>query len=243
MTCSSSFLALNFDDGALTVLNSVAQAIEAAPQELLGAKVGFEATVPAKLHSTFVFHAELLHAMSKTQLAQLHQELSEIVRESKVEQCELPFKRFEFFPPRKQNLIIARFEAPKSLVKLRRQLWQCCLRHNASLKIDDEWLPHVTLGKLQASKAQLGNVSCKALEPFAPKMPIMVNGLMLLGMRPKQLWLDWEEAFQFAEAQHSAALPSGSNPEIDENMCMLRPDAVSDGGLTLSGYLQRPVEC
>ena len=58
-------------------------------------------------------------------------------------------------------------------------------------EIDDEWLPHVTLGKLQASKAQLGNVSCKALEPFAPKMPIMVNGLMLLGMRPKQLWLDW----------------------------------------------------
>lgn len=37
-------------------------------------------------------------------------------------------KTLRFFPPRKQNLIIARFEAPKSLVKLRRLLWQCCLR-------------------------------------------------------------------------------------------------------------------
>ena len=44
-------------------------------QELLGAKVGFEATVSAKLHSTFVFHAELLHAMSKTQLATWHRDL------------------------------------------------------------------------------------------------------------------------------------------------------------------------
>jgi len=29
----------------------------------------------------------------------------------------------------------------------------------------------------------------------------MVHGLTLLGTRPKQLWLDWEEAFQFREPQ------------------------------------------
>lgn len=58
-------------------------------------------------------------------------------------------------------------------------------------EIDDEWLPHVTLGKLQASKAQLGGVTVAALEEFAPKLPIMVQGLTLLGTRPKQLWLDW----------------------------------------------------
>lgn len=73
---------------------------------------------------------------------------------------------------------------------------------------------------------------------FCIKYPYLGKSLsFLLGLISK------EEAFQFTEAQHSAALPSGSNPEIDENMRMLRPDAVSDGGLTLSGYLQRPVAC
>ena len=49
----------------------------------------------------------------------------------------------------------------------------------------------MTLGKLQASKAQLAEVSVAALEKFAPRRPIMVHGLTLLGTRPKQLWLDW----------------------------------------------------
>lgn len=200
MTCSTAFLALDFGAG-LTSLNWVAQAIQTQSKALLSADVGFEATAPERLHATFVFHGELLQALTKPQLAQLHQELSDIVKESDLEQCELPFKRFELFPPGKQNLIIARFEAPKLLVKLRRSLWRCCLKHNASLKIDDEWLPHVTLGKLQASKAQLGGVTVAALEEFAPKLPIMVQGLTLLGTRPKQLWLDWEEAFQFREPQ------------------------------------------
>ena len=38
-------------------------------QALLSADVGFEATVPEKLHATFVFHGELLQALTKTQLA------------------------------------------------------------------------------------------------------------------------------------------------------------------------------
>eukprot|EP00438_Fugacium_kawagutii_P012088 Skav202407 [mRNA] locus=scaffold815:507175:507786:+ [translate_table: standard] len=68
MACSSSFLALNFGDAGLAALDVVAQAIQARPKDLLGADVGFEATSCTKLHATFVFHAELLHDLPKTQL-------------------------------------------------------------------------------------------------------------------------------------------------------------------------------
>lgn len=37
-------------------------------QALLSADVGFEATAPEKLHATFVFHGELLQALTKPQL-------------------------------------------------------------------------------------------------------------------------------------------------------------------------------
>ena len=49
----------------------------------------------------------------------------------------------------------------------------------------------MTLGKLQASKAQLSGVTLTALQAMVPEKPIMVRGLKLLGMRPKQLYLDW----------------------------------------------------
>lgn len=203
MSCSTAFLALDFAPSGhgLAELGTIARAIQEKPEELLGAKVGFEATVEDKLHATFVFCGELLHALPKAELAELHQELGALIQEAEIE--ELPFNRFELFPPGKQNLVIARFFAPKRLVRLRRQLWRSCLQRKAALKVDDEWLPHVTLGKLQASKAQVGQVDCRRLEALVPQKRLMVEGVTLLGLRPKQLWLDWDEAFRFRAPEKS----------------------------------------
>ena len=85
----SAYLAL--DLGALDQLQEVAEAIRDKPEELLGAKVGFEVT--PKLHATFVFCSELLPKLSREELFSLHHELQEIVAQCQAEP--LPFKRFE----------------------------------------------------------------------------------------------------------------------------------------------------
>eukprot|EP00913_Durusdinium_trenchii_P016930 g15915.t1 len=188
-----------------------------------------------KLHATFVFCGELLHALPKAELAELHQELGALIQEAEIE--ELPFNRFELFPPGKQNLVIARFFAPKRLVRLRRQLWRSCLQRKAALKVDDEWLPHVTLGKLQASKAQVGQVDCRRLEALVPQKRLMVEGVTLLGLRPKQLWLDWDEAFRFRAPEKSGEEDKDEDSSKPGSSVSTGAERVWGAGMVMANYL------
>lgn len=134
----------------------------------------------------------------------LHSRIEEEVTSSAtVDVAPLTFEGFELFPPGKMNLIVARFVAPQQLRRLRDSVWRTCLEHGVAIKDDDEWMPHVTLGKLSATKSQVSRVSCRQLTPLAqsmtkaPRQAMTPLGLTLLGSRPKQAWLDWDEALAF----------------------------------------------
>jgi len=67
------------------------------------------------------------------------------------------------------------------------------------LEGEGAWMPHVTLGKIRASKAQIGAVSCNhaTLQSLVPTAPAMPQGLTLLGERPPRIWCDWDAALEF----------------------------------------------
>ena len=115
---------------------------------------------------------------------------------------------FELFPPGKRNLLVARFVAPVRLCALRKELWELCTAAGVALADDGEWIPHVTLGKFRATKAQAGRLTCAGLvERLADAddggdqdrtigpvvgMRCGASGTMLVGEQPRRAPLCWK---------------------------------------------------
>lgn len=215
MSCDTAFLAVSLSDELKSTLWEVASAIEMSPDESLGvAGIGFNPYAEEKLHMTFVFCGEALLKLSKVDLIAMHSELHQIVSTSVID-VELSFKCFDLFPPDKRNLIIAQFEAPLVLQRLRASVWKVCLKYGVALRDDSEWMPHITMGKIKATKAQAGRASCRALS--APSFlvgSLRPSGLTLLGSRPKQAWLNWDGELAFAEPEINDS-PSSVSSESD----------------------------
>ena len=121
------------------------------------------------------------------------------------------------------NLIVACFEPTQELLRLRETVLRNCHELCRSFPssyfklLDSEaaWLPHVTLGKIRASRDEVGKASCRKLQQLALVRPAIPQGLTLLGERPKRAWCDWDEALAFCadetpgeeEARLGDALP------------------------------------
>jgi len=218
MACSTAFLAVSLPNGLKASLQEVASAIEASPEKLLGVEdVGFTPHGEDKLHMTFVFCGNALQKLPKADLAALYGEVQDVVTTA-VQAGQLEFNCFELFPPDKQNLIIARFNAPLQLQELRDASWRICLKYGVAVKDDADWMAHVTLGKIRATKAQVGWVSCNAVAgPTFPAGSLKPVGLTLLGARPKQAWLDWDEALLFVAANADDASNAAGDLATDVN--------------------------
>jgi len=230
MSCTTAFLAVALDDELRAVLHHVACAIEASPEQSLGVEgVGFLPHAEDKLHMTFVFCGEALKKLPKANVTALHGEIQAKTRRNSALEGHLEFKAFELFPPEKMNLIIARFEAPPFLRELRQFTWAICLKYGVAMKDDEDWMPHITLGKIKATKAQVGHVSCHSLvAPTLDGAALQPLGLTLLGSRPKQVWLDWDEALLFAAggtaSADGCACVDQAGSGIASNACSEVPD-------------------
>ena len=73
------------------------------------------------------------------------------------------FIGLEFFPPTKNNLIIARFDAAKEVLKIIEQIKQD-IKDIMKYDIDMEIIPHITLGKINLSKTELIDLISKGLD-------------------------------------------------------------------------------
>lgn len=218
MACNTAFLAVSLDSSLKTALHQVACNVASLPEENLGVPdVGFSPHDRDKLHMTFVFCADALLKLPGADLAALHAEISKLSQNC-VAAGDLVFKGFECFPPEKMNLIIARFDAPGFLQSLRSAVWQVCLKYGVAMKDDSEWTAHVTLGKIKATKAEVGMVSCTSMvAPVFPRGCFEPVGIALLGARPKQAWLDWDEALLFpahSSLANEAGDSEGRAPEL-----------------------------
>lgn len=197
------------DDATVAALGVVAEAIAASPSELLGREgVGFEPVDDKSRHMTFVFFGEHLQQLSASELLAVHAAICEEVAAVSVSAAApLAFHGFQLFPPGKSNLVVACFEPSPSLLELRhavlRRVRECGLSlpksFFAMLEGEGRWMPHVTLGKVRASKVQIGGVSCSpatfhSLVPTAPAMPL---GLTMLGAPPVRVRCNWDSALEF----------------------------------------------
>ena len=66
------------------------------------------------------------------------------------------------------------------------------------------WIPHITLGKIGASKVSIGSIGDKIIngddyfDANTTKQlgSTTVHGIEIKGVTPKQKWLDWDMTFQ-----------------------------------------------
>jgi len=213
MANRNAFLAVALDGETLRSMDSAARALQESPAELLcmTSGVGFDPLTTESLHMTFLFFGENLRNLPAAELRSLHAAVRAAV-EAAASEAELPttplaFRGFELFPPEKMNLVVARFGATPELLRLREAVLAACREHAVTLPasyftlIEGEgaWSPHVTLGKIRASRIELGRASCagSGLQALAPAGPLRPMGLTLLGERPQRAWCDWDVALAF----------------------------------------------
>ena len=131
------------------------------------------------------------------------------------------FSGIDVFPPGKNNLLVARFEASPALHELQRLVEENAVVSSGSAARSEggAWAPHVTLGKVRASRADVGGAGLRAaahvwrmcgqgvdegVGPFAPMHGVLdallvapSDGLTLCGDQPKQVWIDWRRTLKF----------------------------------------------
>eukprot|EP00928_Gymnodinium_smaydae_P013061 TRINITY_DN14760_c0_g2_i1.p1 TRINITY_DN14760_c0_g2~~TRINITY_DN14760_c0_g2_i1.p1 ORF type:complete len:548 (+),score=76.72 TRINITY_DN14760_c0_g2_i1:83-1726(+) len=229
MSCSTAFLAVEIDETFRAQLYATASALASSPSQMLGVPdIAFEPHARNRLHMTFVFCDNMLPRLSKDNLIALHGKINDTIQGvADSDLLSFKFAGFELFPPDKMNLIIARFQASEQLHSLRKLLWETCVEFGVAKKDDGEWMPHVTLGKLRATRAQVGLVSCRSLPTLIPSSACRPLGLSLLGAIPKQCNLNWKEAFAFGDAAEGAEL-SAAVPSESEQDALAVPEMPED---------------
>lgn len=101
---------------------------------------------------------------------------------------EFKFVGLEFFPPTKNNLIVAKFETDRDTMKKVEKIKQN-IRDELKYDIDESLFnPHVTLGKLSISKSDLDNlIKTNILKEMIEKSKFDRTGFMIYFNSPMYL--------------------------------------------------------
>lgn len=121
------------------------------------------------LHITFLFCGDLLHKISNNNLVVWNMVVSEMIKECK--NSLINIKSLTLFPPDKQNLIIAKLNVDQDLIDLQKKI----VTYTDSLGgifseialLNKDWLPHITLGKLQAKKSEVVKIGMEIINHSA----------------------------------------------------------------------------
>ena len=192
----------------------LSQAVTAIPKAQGDKPAGFDPMAKEGLHMTFVFCGKVLGGLPGSTLEQFHHGVTKTVANSipptsptagaTRRQCTLRFRELRLFPPQKENLVVAVYEASPVLGALQKHTLQQAADvgvRTATAELDVPWVPHVTLGKIRAPKAavrQVGRAMIAALRTVASsclERPILPLGIELSGSTPKQRWLEWQFDF------------------------------------------------
>jgi ribA/ribD-fused uncharacterized protein len=223
MPNKSAFLAVRLDAATTETLNTAAEALQSHAAELLSMPEGtaFDRLDTASLHMTFLFFGEYLRALPATELEHIYKGICKLVADfiEHPERIDAPltFQCFDLFPPGKQNLVVARFQASAPLLDLRSKILELCREAGVSLPssffslIEGEgsWNPHVTLGKIRASRQEVGQASCNGsrLQALSPRLPAQPMGLTLLGEHPPRVSCDWDGGLTFRPDEDTPVPP------------------------------------
>lgn len=171
------------------------------------------------LHMTAYFAGEHLASLPAGRLESLHRELVAAVQATTAP-CTLEFTGLELFPPGKNNLVVAVFRPSPGLSALQAAV-EVHVRKagvpdsDSARRADDHfddrtgvqasaWVPHVTLGKIKASRAHVDSAGRQLLarcqQDAAHRIARAsenhgahtVERVVLLGAMPRRRWCDWD---------------------------------------------------
>ena len=128
--------------------------------------------------------------------------IKETVSEAKQDEpLRIKYTGLYLFPPSKSNLIIAKFRVDPLLDKMYQKIVAASipLLGEETSKLNVEWIPHCTLGKLRAPKTLVTDIGNKVIKDMVRKdiklEDAPIDGLLMCGERPKQIWIDWDTYF------------------------------------------------
>ena len=102
------------------------------------------------LHMTFCFLGEHMQHMKREKIVGLH---SELVETQKGIVIQPNFQRFTLFPPEKMNVLVVVLEGFPAAVQGRHgdvvRIMSAGTGDDIAAKNNSNWLPHITLGKIQ----------------------------------------------------------------------------------------------
>jgi 2'-5' RNA ligase len=122
------------------------------------------------LHMTAVF-------MSKWYVSRDHDKLFELINKANLSGS-FEFDKLVFFPPSKKNLVVAVFKISKtSGIEKNLKLLKNSIRSELGYDVDmDDFIPHVTLGKMIMTKQELNELIKQDKCPLSELTESILNG-------------------------------------------------------------------
>ena len=219
----NAYLAVCFAETTRGALVGLQDALE---EHLTREGFSFDRMAVAELHMTFLFTGEQLSQLKADALRAWHGEVATAVEQADLSgEIVMRLSSIISWPPSKSNLLVAQFAVPARLHEVQKLVEASA--HSSGIDSSgfgaqqkyDTWMPHVTLGKVNASRAAVKGAASAAADHvwqmcgrgvdegvgvFAPIHGVLnallaapADGLTLCGDQPKQVWIDWRETLKF----------------------------------------------
>lgn len=178
-------------------------------------ELNFDAMNWDALHMTFFFAGETIHSLPTQLLSAWSEGIRDIIsKEISAHPANIRFKSLETFPPEKNNLIVAKFDVSPFLINIQRLVLTLTEKMEVdtfkqTALLNQDWIPHITLGKIRASKSTVAGVGSSAIQNITTKLQggafanwsdeYDIKGLDMCGAIPLQKWIDWPSVLTFHE--------------------------------------------
>lgn len=206
----NSYLVISLSDKLRSNLYLLAQNIKKSIANIDNGNgnLDFDLMELENIHITFFFTGELLHKLSRIQLKKWYDSvtviINEVLNDAKLnESLMIQYTGLDLFPPTKSNLIVAKFEVDNLLDEMYKKIKESSkhLLGSESSKLNMEWIPHCTLGKIRAPKTIVTDIGNKGINDIMIKNikveDAPIDGLLMCGEIPKQIWIDWDNSLKF----------------------------------------------
>lgn len=204
-------------DALAALAGHLAKAAATIPACPSGKVPSFGAMDRDVLHMTFFFAGEQLAGLNADALAAFHAAVAAAATLAGDDARDdvLVFTGLRVFPPGKNNLVVAEYAAPSWLTMLQASVERIAAEHGiitsgsvrrntavANVNAMPRWVPHVTLGKIRATRLAVGGVGEALVRQGAMMAKVTpavlrlgLDGLNVGGFQPRQRWLDWAMPF------------------------------------------------
>jgi len=204
----NSYLVISLSDKLRSNLYLLAQNIKKLIVNIDNGNLDFDIMELENIHITFFFTGEILHKLSRIQLKNWYENviliITEVLSDAKLnEPLMIQYTGLDLFPPTKCNLIIAKFEVSNLVHKMYQKIAESSkhLLGSDSAGLNIEWIPHCTLGKIRAPKTMVTDIGNKVIKNIMQENikieDTPIDGLLMHGEIPKQIWIDWENSLKF----------------------------------------------